>query len=109
MVIIMVDPTYESITIAERVTRFCVSMNVKHVWSLLNNIHTAYIKKWIFNELIQRKINVLGIVHHDKSITKAGLKGSIIDECKAQDELRKVVNKLETMGIELDESYKQLA
>jgi len=97
IVLLVVDPTFESIAIADRVTKLCKEMKIEQVWSLLNAVQSAETKSKLNNELAARQINVLGTVKYDSDVARAGLEGSIIVSYKAKINLAKAINRLEIM------------
>jgi len=95
VVLITVDPTFESFAIAERVAKLCRLMEIDRVWTILNAVPSGEIESVMIRELQKREVEILGFVRHDPKIVKAGLEGTAISRCKATEELIEIIEKLE--------------
>jgi CO dehydrogenase maturation factor len=97
MVLVVVDPTFESFVIAEIVAEMSSYLGNKHVWAILNKVDSKNTEMIMRNSLKKRGVNYLGSIGFDKEIQKAGLEGRMINQCKAEKELDKIVKKLEKL------------
>jgi len=95
IVIVMADPTYESFSIAEKVTKLCGEMGVDRVYTILNKLQSEEIETFMTEELKKRQIGILGVVHYDQNILEAGLMGTALDKCKAAKDGRSIIERLE--------------
>lgn len=95
VVIVVVDPTYESFMIAEKVAELCKGIGVKRVWAILNKIPSEKIESLMMNELNKEGIKILGAVYEDPEVTKTGLMGTPLRKSKAMEDTKKIVNSLE--------------
>ena len=94
-VIIIVNPTFESIQIAERVFILCEEMGIPRVSTILNGFQTQKIRDCLIEELKKRKIPIDGMIAYDPDIQMAGMLGNAIGTCKAQEAVREIVEKIE--------------
>lgn len=94
MIFVVVDPTYESIFIAEKVNAFAEQMGKGKVWAILNKVRTREIESKIRRELIDREINILGTVDYDPEIELAGLMGTKLEKSEAFVVVDNLVEKL---------------
>ncbi len=96
IILTILDPTLESISIANRVNNFCREMRMKNFWLILNKIESEEIESKMMERLRELKAKVIGVVHCDREVVKAGLEGSL-GKCKALGEVKEIVEVLERM------------
>lgn len=96
MVLVVVDPTFESISIAEHVGKMCAETGVRKVWIIVNKVHSTWIRSFLRKELSGKKPEVLGSVGYDPSLLKAGLLGTPLPESSAAKDVRRLIGKLHT-------------
>jgi CO dehydrogenase maturation factor len=99
IVIIIVDPTFESFEIAKRVTRLCQLMSIQNVQSILNNVSSEEIEAKMRTALQGRRVSILGSVRHDPQVQRAGLEGSAIGPCQSRQDIAVCVARLEVLLI----------
>jgi CO dehydrogenase maturation factor len=97
-VIVVVDPTYESISLAERVRKLCAQMDIFNVWAVLNKVGSLDTERRMVDAMNARDITILGIVHHDRRVEKAGIEGTAIVPCTAMSEVREITQHLESVS-----------
>jgi CO dehydrogenase maturation factor len=97
IVLIIVDPTFESFEIAKRVTRLCQLMSIQNAQSILNNVFSEEIESKMRTALQGRSVSILGSVRHDPDVQKAGLEGSAIGPCQSKQDIAACIAKLEAM------------
>ena len=95
VVLVIVDPTFESFVTAEIVAKMSSYLESKNVWAVLNKVDSKEIEIIMQNSLRKRKVNYLGSINFDKRIHKAGLEGKMIAQCKAEKEVKGIIKKLE--------------
>lgn len=98
ILILVLDPTLESILIAKRVNGFCEDIGIKNFGIILNKIEKEEIKDQMLEKLGELKSKVIGIVKYDPKIVESALEGTSPDESNAQNDIEKIVEKLETMN-----------
>lgn len=97
IVLIIVNGTYESLDIAEKITRFCRIFHIDNAWAIINNIESKKDEKFITDELIKRGVRILGTVRHDKEIQISGMKGTALNECSSRQDIFKIIHNLENI------------
>jgi CO dehydrogenase maturation factor len=97
VILIVVDPTFESFVIAEIVKKMSFLMGNKNVWAILNKVDSKETDTIMQNALKKREVNYLGSINYDKEIHKAGLEGKMIMKCKAEKQITSIVKKLENI------------
>jgi CO dehydrogenase maturation factor len=87
IVLIVVDPSYESFEVAGRVGDLCRMMGVETAWAILNNVPSQEIERSMRAALHERGVNILGSVWCDPDVHRAGLEGTAIGSCRAKDDI----------------------
>ena len=94
MILVIVDPTFESLFIAERVNILSEQMGKGKVWAILNKIRTREIEQKIRKDLKELNINILGTVNYDPEIELAGLMGTKLEKGEAFMIVNNLVDKM---------------
>jgi CO dehydrogenase maturation factor len=97
IILIVVDPTFESFLIAEIVKRMASYMGNKNVWAILNKVDSKETDLIMRNSLKKREVDFLDSIRYDKEINKAGLEGNRISKCKAEKRIAIIIKKLENI------------
>lgn len=98
LILVVVDPTFESLLIAEKITDLCAQMGKVRVWTVLNKVQTKEMELTMRGELKKKNIETLGVVHFDNELIKAGLMGSQLCASKAYDDMKMIIkNVAETL------------
>jgi len=93
-VIVVVDPTFESILIAQKVSILCQGMGIKNYGIIMNKISTNVLKLYIEQELFERGLDVYGLIKYNNSLFEAGLTGSSINSGVVMDDVEKIVGSM---------------
>ncbi|MFC1990646.1 P-loop NTPase [Chloroflexota bacterium] len=94
-VLIIVEPSFESLALAEKVSYMAEGIGVNRVRAILNKIPSESIEKKIKEELEKRKIKTAGTIYLDSKISEAGLVGEAIpDKSEAEEEAKKITERL---------------
>jgi len=94
MVIVVVDPTFESFLIARKVAILCHGMEIKYYGVIINKISTNVMKLYVEQELFERGLNIYGLVKYDKELFEDGLVGASIKAGIAIEEVKKIVSNM---------------
>jgi len=98
IILVIVDPTFESFIIAEIVKRMSALMGNKNVFAILNKVDSNETDLLMQKSLNKRKVNYLGSINFDKEIHKAGLEGKRISQCNAEKQIAKIIKRLENIS-----------
>lgn len=93
-VLIVVEPSFESVELAERVNSFAAGIGIDNIWAILNKITSEELASKLETELIKRKIAVIGSVHYDIEIFEACLEGRPVYGRKATEDVEKFLDTL---------------
>jgi CO dehydrogenase maturation factor len=97
IIIVIVDPTFESFIIAEIVKRMAALMGNKNVFAILNKVDSKETDLMMQNSLKKRRVDYLGSINFDKDVHIAGLEGKKISKCKAEKQIAQTVKRLENI------------
>jgi CO dehydrogenase maturation factor len=95
IVLVIVDPTVESFSIAERATKLCQLMGIEKVRAVLNKVPSPKVESIMLKELDARKVKAIGKVNYYQEIYEAGLDGTTIRPCIAEEDIRQIMCRLE--------------
>ncbi len=93
-VIVVVNPSIESLNLIEKVQAFCTSLKIANVWAILNLIPTKKLGMTLSESITESGINILDVVHFDSELSLAGLLGKEISTEKALKALSRIKNHL---------------
>jgi len=97
VILIVVDPTFESFILAEIVKRMASFTGNENVWAILNKVDSKEMDLIMQNSLKKRGVDYLGSISYDKEIHKAGLEGKMITRCKAEKQITNIIEKLKNI------------
>jgi CO dehydrogenase maturation factor len=94
-VVIMVEPSAESIALAEKISYLADGIGVKKVRAIPNKIPSEKIGQKVAEELEKRKIRVMGVLRVDDQISEASLEGKgLSPNSGAQRCMKEIVQRL---------------
>ena len=100
----VLDYTLESVSIAKRMAEFCQEAGIKNFWLILNKMGSEEIESMIMAKLLDLSHRVLGSISYDQELIKTGLAGNALGECKASEEIEKIMERLEQAVSRQDET-----
>jgi CO dehydrogenase maturation factor len=74
-VLMVVEPSFESISLAGRMVHLASGMGIKHFWAILNKINSEAVAAKITAELTEKDVMVIGSLPFDEKVFSAGLEG----------------------------------
>jgi CO dehydrogenase maturation factor len=102
----VLDYTLESVSIANRMAGFCQDAGINDFWLILNKIGSEEVKSMLMEKLMDLRNKVIGSISYDQELIKAGLSGNALGECKALEEVERIVKRLEQV-VSFREEVKQ--
>jgi len=93
-VLIVVEPSFESMSLAERVTYMAEGMGISRVQAILNKVPSESIREKMEQELGKNKVKVIGTVYYDAELNEAGFEGKPVSNSKATEEVEGIVKTL---------------
>lgn len=93
-VLIIVEPSFESLTLAEKISYMADGIGVNRVRAILNKVPSEKIKMRIIEELDKRKVTSIGTVYFDPQVNEAGFEGKPIADSSAKEDVRRIARLL---------------
>jgi CO dehydrogenase maturation factor len=91
-VLIVVEPSFESVSLAERIQNLAWGTGITRVWAVLNKINSDKLAEKLNEELTKRKITVIGAIPQDEAVFTACLEGQSL--VKAKDSVGSYLHKI---------------
>ena len=104
-VLVIVEPSFQSIALAERIYYMAGGMGIRRVRTILNKVGSAQSEQKMIDELKKKNISVLGTIGFDNEINEAGFEGRELGcESKASNDIKRMMKSLlgESQGIPLN-------
>lgn len=93
-ILIVVDPSFESLELAGRIKEICQGMGISNVNAVLNRISSGDIADKLTSALSGKGLDVLGIIGQDEEVFMAGLEGRMPSGDTAAGAVNAVLNRL---------------
>jgi CO dehydrogenase maturation factor len=93
-VLVVVEPSFDSLELAEKINDLAVEVGVKNTWNILNKVPSEEIGLKLTDALNRKGLSVIGTIRYDEGIFQSGLEGRPLDETSASIEIRKILDRL---------------
>jgi len=93
-VLVIVEPSFESIALAEKIGYMADGIGVNRVRAIPNKVPSEKIKMRILGELGKRKVSCIGTVYFDSQVSEAGFEGNPLTDSSAKNDVRNIVRML---------------
>jgi CO dehydrogenase maturation factor len=90
LVLSIVEPSFESMALAEKIVYMAEGMGINRAGALLNKVPTEAIKEKMIRELEKRNVQTLGTIHFDPEVQEAGFEGRPPTHSKAGEEIEEI-------------------
>jgi CO dehydrogenase maturation factor len=94
IVLICADPTFESISLADKVTKMCQNMNIKNAWIILNKVNSPETENYLRTELSKLNTKILGTVNYHQELFLSSLKGTPVKNPDAQKDIAVIISRM---------------
>ena len=74
-VLVVVEPSFDSLELAEKINSLAAGIEIGDVWVILNKITSEELAAKLKSELNKKGITVIGFIHYDPEIFEACLEG----------------------------------
>lgn len=91
-VLIVVEPSFESIELAERIYGLAKGTGVKSTWAVLNKVPSDEVSTRLETELGKRSVGVIGCIHLDPGVVASSLEGGALSAHSAAAEVKGVLD-----------------
>ncbi|MBW2006199.1 MAG: hypothetical protein JRI72_16665, partial [Deltaproteobacteria bacterium] len=86
-VLIVVEPSFESLQLADRINNLSREIGVDNIWSVLSKVPSNGIAAKLKGELDTKGIEIIGCIHYDEGIFQSSLEGRIFGKGKGSEEI----------------------
>jgi len=94
-VLVIVEPSFQSIALAERIYYMAGGMGISRVRTMLNKVGSEQSEQKMIDALKKKNIAVLGTIGFDDEINEAGFEGRAVGgESKAKNDIRQMMKVL---------------
>ena len=95
VILVVVDPTFESFSIAARARSLCADMGIGRFWAILNKTESGLLETTMLDELRKRGVWSLGCVHRDAGVLADELLGIPLMGEEACEGIARALDRLE--------------
>jgi CO dehydrogenase maturation factor len=93
-VLIVVEPSFDSLELAEKINTLAAEVGVDNTWTILNKVMSEEITSKLRDELEKKGISVIGSIGYNPDIFQSGLEGRPLHGNKAGKDIEKVLDQL---------------
>jgi CO dehydrogenase maturation factor len=93
-VLLVVDPSFESLELAGRMKVMASQIGITNVWAVLNRITTDEMTSKLRAELVKRNVDVIGVILYDTEILDAGLDGRTLQSAASTEAINSIIDAL---------------
>jgi len=91
-VLVVVEPSLDSLEVAEKIHELAGQIDIADVWAILNKITSEKIAQRVTEYLEKRNIRVIGQIHQDADIFESSLEGRPIQDGVASYDVDKILD-----------------
>lgn len=93
-ILVVVEPSLDSLDIAERIGDLSNQMSIGDVWAVLNKVTSERIKGRLTDELVKRRVPVIGAIRFDQEVFESCLDGHPVSGRVANDDVEGILDSL---------------
>jgi len=93
-VLIVVEPSFDSLDLAEKIYVLASEVGMKHIWAVLNKIPSEELGLRLSNDLRGKGLHVIGSISYDSDIALSSLEGHLFGGDKAVKETAEILDHL---------------
>jgi len=93
-VLVVVEPSFESLALAEKISYMSDGIGVNKVMAIPNKVASEKVEERIIEELENKKIKVIGTIYFDSQINEASLEGKTLSGSSSTEEDIKRITRL---------------
>ncbi len=91
-VLVIVEPSLDSLEVAEKISELSEQIEISDVWAVLNKIPSESVAKRLREHLEARHIHVIGEIHQDNEIFESSLEGRPINSGVVASDVDKILD-----------------
>jgi len=93
-VLIVVEPSFDSLELAEKIHTLATELRMDNIWAILNKVMSEDIALTLTEELERRDVSVIGLIGYDPEIFQSGLEGRPLQGGKAERSMGRILDQL---------------
>ncbi|MFO8163082.1 MAG: ATP-binding protein [Thermodesulfobacteriota bacterium] len=93
-VLIVVEPSFESLQLTERIHSLSRGIGIDNIWAILSKVPSNGIASRLKGELDTKGIDIIGCIHYDEDIFQSSLEGLGFVKGKASSEIVEVFDSI---------------
>jgi CO dehydrogenase maturation factor len=93
-VLMVVEPSFESMALAEKIGYMAEGMGISRVRAILNKVPSENVRQRMIDELNKRNIKTIGTIYYDPQVSEAGFEGRAPDDSKAMEDVRGIIRRM---------------
>ncbi len=93
-VLIVTEPSFDSLELAEKISALAAEVGVKRVWTIINKIGSEEIASRLRRKLEEKGLLVIGAIGYEPEIFEAGLEGRLIRRNKLKTDVESILDQL---------------
>jgi CO dehydrogenase maturation factor len=93
-VLIVVEPSFESLALAEKIAYMAEGMGVGRVRAILNKVSSEQVGQRMIEELNKKDIKPIGTIYLDPHLSEAGFEGTALGNSKATSDMELITDLL---------------
>ena len=93
-VLVVVEPSFDSLELAEKIHALATELGMDNIWAILNKIASEEIALRLREELERKGVSVIGSIGHDPEIFQSGLEGHPLQGGEAQRSMGRILDQL---------------
>jgi CO dehydrogenase maturation factor len=93
-VIVVTEPSFDSLKLAEKITALAGEVQVKRTWAVLNKVTSREMGLELAGQLHRRGVSVLGSIRYDPEVFQCGLEGRPLRGSLAEQDVAAIVDQL---------------
>lgn len=93
-VLVIVEPSFESMVLAEKIGYMAEGMGIVRVKAILNKVPSEKVKQRMTEELNKRNVKSIGTVYFDPQLNEAGFEGTVLGDSRATGDIQTIITLL---------------
>jgi CO dehydrogenase maturation factor len=93
-VLIVAEPSFDSLELAEKISALAAEVGVKRVWTVLNKVGSKEMALILRRELEDRGISIIGSIGYEPEILQAGLEGRPVRRDKLETDIGSMLDQV---------------
>ena len=93
-ILMIVEPSFESMALSEKISYMAEGMGIGRIMAILNKVPSEATQQRMVEELNKRKIKTIGAIYYDPLVREAGFEGKSPGGSKAMEDVREIIRRI---------------